>query len=118
MDRLAILQESGAGAEQLCGQMAGIFEIELKQFDEMGRGPPGPYTVVDFDLNDISRLTALKQWLAHKPRNAKVIFAADKGSRLQEVQALAIGATDILPRPLNAKSLLAKLWGDVATLSR
>lgn len=97
--------------------MSGIFEIELRRLDDIDQGPPDLFTVVDFDLNEISRLTRFKEWLRHKPHDAKVIFVTDQGSRLQDTRAFAIGATDVVHRPIQGREVLAKLWGDVSTMA-
>jgi putative nucleotidyltransferase with HDIG domain len=117
LNRLAIFRDSRSGPDQFWRQLSDIFQIELKRFDDIGREPPGEYTVFDFDLNAVPRLTALKEWLKAAPSGAKVIFVTDKGSRLQDTQAYAIGATELLHRPLDARAVLTTLWGDVASLS-
>ena len=62
-------------------------------------------------------LLALKEWLRCKPANAKAIFLTDRQSHLQDARAHALGATDILHRPVNGRELLNMLLGDVAALS-
>src|SRR5438445_13894220 len=51
-----------------------------------------------------------------KPKNAKAIFLADKTSRIETIRAYAIGATDILHRPIDAKALLKALWSEFMAL--
>jgi putative nucleotidyltransferase with HDIG domain len=44
-----------------------------------------------------------------------VIFAVDEGVRHQAVQAYALGATDLVHRPIDGPTLLKKLLGDVGS---
>lgn len=117
MNSVCVIGGAPAGNEALREGLSGIFESEFISFGDIGRTPPGPYTIVDFDLNDISNIPALKGWLRRKPRGAKVIFITDKASHLQSTRARAIGATDIVHRPVEPRELVAKLLGDVASLS-
>lgn len=78
---------------------------------------PSGSIVIDVDLTNVAPLQRLKAWLAHKPAHAKAIFITDKTSHLQNTRAFALGATDLLHRPVEPRALLAKLWGDVASLS-
>jgi putative nucleotidyltransferase with HDIG domain len=72
-------------------------------------GAPQPHTLIDIDLGNHPALLRLKEWLKGKPENAKIIFLADRASRLQEARAYALGATGIIHRPVDRHALLAKL---------
>ena len=61
-------------------------------------------------------LLELKEWLKRKPKAGKVIFVIDKASRTEEIQANALGATDVIHRPINGRALLTLLWGDFNSL--
>ncbi len=78
---------------------------------------PARYTVLDISLGDPSRLLELKDWLKRKPKDSKIVIVTDRASRLEDARAFAIGATHVLHRPIDAKLLLTRLWGDFATLS-
>jgi len=58
----------------------------------------------------------IKDWLKRKPRCCKAIFVIDKGSRAEEIQANALGATDLIRRPIQGQSLQTLLWGDFNSL--
>jgi putative nucleotidyltransferase with HDIG domain len=98
-------------------QLAGVVEIDAMPIEEALNSAPGASIVIDVDLNNVAPLQRLKGWLAHKPAHAKAIFITDKTSHLQHTRAFAMGATDLLHRPVEARALLAKLWGDVSALS-
>jgi putative nucleotidyltransferase with HDIG domain len=117
MNRLSVFKEPNRSPARFCRQLAGLFEIDFKDPAEIGGGAPGSYTVIDLDLDDPARMTVLKDWLNRKPDGAKVIFCTDKGSHLQDTRASALGATDVLHRPVDGRALLSKLWGETSVLS-
>ena len=117
MNQLAIFKDENRAPGKFCRQLAGIFEIEFKRIEDIGQGVPGHYTIFDIDLQANSKIGILKEWLKRRPEGAKVIFLTDQGSRLQDTQALALGATDVLQRPIDGRAVLAALWGDVSAVS-
>ena len=116
MDCLSIISDSAYRAETLGNQLHGVFETMLIALDDIPDTPPKQFTVCDVNL-DSPLIPALKHWLQRRPKNGKVILAVDKASRFQAVQASAIGATDLLPRPLDGKAILKELLGDLESLA-
>ena len=106
MDRLSIISDSVHWAEYIGGQVAGIFQTQSYCRHDLACAMPAKYTVVDIDLEDSSHLPELRVWLKCRPKNGKTIFAVDRGVRHQTVQAYAIGATDVVDRPVDRKALL------------
>src|SRR5689334_5564879 len=100
MHQMLYIGPTSARPDDLRRQLAGIFEIEVKTLETIRDAAPGQYTLVDIDLNDSSQVLSLKEWLRRKPKDAKVIFVTDKASRLQDARACAIGATDVIDRPI------------------
>jgi putative nucleotidyltransferase with HDIG domain len=117
MHQVSYIGRTNARPDDIRRQLGGIFELEVKSLETILDATPGQYTLVDIDLNDSSRVLLLKEWLRRKPKDAKVIFVADKASWLQDARACAIGATDVIDRPIDGRTLLAMLWGDVAALA-
>ena len=117
MHRISIIGDSRARVDDLHRQFPGVADVEFRSLEQLGDAEPGHYTLFDIDLDDESQLIALRDWLRRRPTNARVIFATDKASRLQNTRAYALGATDVIHRPLAGKTLLTKLWGDVSTLA-
>ena len=97
--------------------MAGIFQIRFHRFDNIRDAAPDQYVIVDINLKENTRILDLKDWLKHRPRNGKAIFVTDKASHFETVRAQAIGATDVVHRPIDGKMILSKLWGDFASLA-
>jgi putative nucleotidyltransferase with HDIG domain len=116
MDCLSIISDSAYRAETIGNQLHGVFQTKLIPLDEIPDSPPPQFTICDVNL-DSPLIPALKHWLQRRPKNGKIILAVDKGSRFQAVQASALGATDLLPRPLEGKAVLKELFGDLESLA-
>jgi putative nucleotidyltransferase with HDIG domain len=106
-----------AAEKALRKQLAGVVEIDFVPLEEALNSNPTTTTIFDIDLNNEAALPRLKEWLKRKPDQAKAIFITDKNSHLQNTRAFALGATDLLHRPVDGRALLTKLWGNVASLA-
>jgi putative nucleotidyltransferase with HDIG domain len=115
MHRLSIISDS-VDAGEIARQVAGMFETESFSRQSFPRSEPAQYTIVDIDLTDSSHISDLRHWLLRRPKDGKAIFVVEHGVRRQAAQAYAVGATDLLERPLNRKMLLTKLLGDIDSL--
>src|SRR5256885_100081 len=105
MHHISIIGDSRTRFDDLHRQFSGIADVEFRSLERLSDAKPGHYTFLDIDLNDESQLIALRDWLRRRPTNAKVIFATDKTSRLENTRAYALGATDVIHRPLAGKTL-------------
>jgi len=117
MNQLSVFRASSGSVPLFYRQLSSIFQIEFKQLEDLAYERPGQYTVFDIDLRESSQIASIKEWLRTKPDGAKVIFFVDKDSRIQDTRAYAIGATDVLHRPIAGRRLLAKLWSEASSLS-
>lgn len=117
MYRIAVIVDSRANQNALRRQLGRIGDLDFLSLKDALSSDPAGSTVFDVDLSNEESLLHLKEWLKRKPTNAKAIFITDKTSHLQHTRAYALGATDVLHRPIDGRTLLAKLWGDVASLS-
>jgi putative nucleotidyltransferase with HDIG domain len=117
MHQIAYFGDLCGNRDRLRRQLASLFEIEFKPLESSLDSSLGMYSVFDFDLNDTTHLLKLKDKLKSRPKDAKVIFVTEKASRLQDTRALAIGATDVVHRPVEGRTLLAKLWGEDRSLA-
>ncbi len=117
MNRLSIFCHSPENARDIRHSLAGIFEIEFVRHDDTRNTDPELYTIVDIDLKDSARILNLKDWLKRKPKDAKIISVTDKVSHLENVRAHAIGANDVVHRPIDGKILLTKFFGDFSALA-
>jgi len=117
MNSLSIVGETSESREFLRATLSEVFESKFIEFSEMGQSTPGLCTLIDIDLNNVRYVPYLKKWLERKPSGAKVVFITDENSRAQAERAFAIGASDIVHRPIQSAELLGKLLGNVEALS-
>ena len=116
MNRLSFVSDSTFDAERLRRRLAGLLDVRFIGLADLHRMKPDRFTVVSANLNDASRLLDLREWMKSRPKGGKMIFATQPGSRFEATQAYALGATDVVPNPIDAKELLRKIWSDFAIL--
>jgi len=110
--RLLVVGDAPGRGQEFARQLAGLFHVDFALLLAALKTKPEQQTLIDIDLDDFNKLLALKNWLNRKPENARIIVATDKGSRVQEARASALGAMAIIHRPLNPKILLSKFRED------
>ena len=116
MDRLSIISDSIGHAEDISRKLTGVFDTQSFVRDRLSHAPPTKHAVVDIDLEDSSYLADLRLWLDLRPKCGKAIFVVEHGVRLQAVQAFAVGATELVERPIDRKTLLTAFFGDIGSL--
>ena len=114
---VAFVSDSTFDAQRLRRQLAGLLEVRFIELATSTATKPDRFTVVSANLSNASGLLDLKEWMKSKPKDGKVIFATQPGSRLEATQAYALGATDVVSKPIDAKELLEKIWSDFAMLA-
>lgn len=117
MLQLSVYSDRMANADMLSSQLDGVLELRCRRFKGVPDRDPELYTLIDTSLKDSPNLNELKEWMAKKPKDGKIIFAVDKTSRLDETRAFSLGATGVVYRPISKTDLLARLWGDFTGLS-
>jgi putative nucleotidyltransferase with HDIG domain len=117
MYQVTVVADTRAQVDELPDQLAGMLDIQVTSIQEALRSNPGAVTLLDIDLTKSALLPRVGEWLRRKPAHAKAIFLIDGASHLQRVRASSLGATDILLRPLNGHDFVAKLLGDVTSVS-
>jgi putative nucleotidyltransferase with HDIG domain len=117
MNRICVVSDSEFDVARLRRQLAGLFEVRSVDPAGIRQSKPDQFTIVATGLQDSSRVLDLKEWMKSKPKNGKMIFATSADSRIEAAQAYALGATDILHRPIDAQALLKILWGDFSALA-
>jgi len=117
MHQIAYFGDLCRNRDRLRKQLASLFQIEFRPLQSSLDTQLGHYSVFDFDLNDTTHLLKLKDKLKSRPKDAKVIFVTEKASQLQETRALALGATDVIHRPVDARALISKIWSEARSLA-
>jgi putative nucleotidyltransferase with HDIG domain len=113
VDQLSIISDSVGRAKDVSRQLTGIFATRSFVRDRLSQAPPTKHAIVDIDLEDSSYLADLRLWLDLRPKRGKAIFIVEHGVRLQAVQAFAVGATDLVERPVDRKRLLTAFFGNI-----
>ena len=104
MHQLAYFGNLCRNRDRLRTQLANLFEIDFKPLEislDSGSGNTPSSTSISTTPRTCLRL---KDKLKDRPKDAKVIFVTEKASRLQDTRALAIGATDVIHRPVDART--------------
>jgi putative nucleotidyltransferase with HDIG domain len=118
MNRLLLVGSSEFDASRLRREVAGILDVDSIPLASLEKTAPGPMILVDSNLQRSESLLPLKEWLKAKPAAAKVIFAVRPDSHLEVTQALALGATEVIARPIDTRALLKSLMSEVAALAQ
>jgi putative nucleotidyltransferase with HDIG domain len=117
MRRMAIISDAAERAADLAGRLEEFFDTEILALDRLPPVPPGQLTLVDIDLRDPAKVPALKAWLKLKPADGRAIFAVGGDTHAESVQAFAIGATDAVRRPVDARLLAWRLSGGISSIA-
>ena len=118
MNRLSIFIDASTDIAATQRALSNVFELSFLPLASIASRKPEPYLVFDINMRDASHLGDVKDWLRRRPKNGKAVFVTDKASRVAQTQAHALGATDVIHRPIDGKSLLKLLWGDFDALVR
>ena len=117
MNKLSIFTDTVQKREAIRRQLSGIFELTFLDLDHIYAAQLQPSLLFDINLRDNQRLPEIKEWLDRKSKDGKAVFVTDKTSHIQAIQAKALGATDIVHRPLDGNTLAHKLLGDCGAIS-
>jgi putative nucleotidyltransferase with HDIG domain len=117
MNALSVVVDTSSNLDEIRTQLRDIFEIQFFALDQINDIEPERNVVFDINLPACPDIPKIKEWLARRPKVAKVVFAFDKASWHAQAQAAALGASSILDRPLSGKALMAVLLGDFDSLA-
>jgi putative nucleotidyltransferase with HDIG domain len=108
MRRITVISGSAEHAGDLKLRLAVFFAAEFYRPEELSHAEPEEFALVDINLKDVAQIASLKHWLLRRPQHGQAIFGVDRGSRHDSIQAYAIGATDVIARPIDSRLLLQK----------
>lgn len=118
MKRLLIITDLGMPNTSIKNEISHAFDVRFLALGQIEGITPSHHVVFDINLQSGgTRLLAVKKWLKRKPKGAKVIFVVNKASRLERIQSYALGATDVVHRPITGKALLATLTASFDALA-
>jgi len=110
-NRLSVFTDAEQKRDAIRRELGGSFSLTFLELGEVEGALREPCLLFDIDLKDNRRLLDLKQRLKRKPQQTRTIFVTDRSSRLQTIQAQALGASDVVHHPLDAKTLAGKVSG-------
>src|SRR5271166_4465131 len=111
MNRLLVICDSSDAAADIGSRLAGRFDMQFTGSGDVHEIAACDNLVVDIDLFDGRKVSAFAEWLRRRPAGGKVIFVVERGVRHQAVQAMAVGATDLISRPVDGDVLLEMIVG-------
>jgi putative nucleotidyltransferase with HDIG domain len=108
--RVHVIGDSPAKISTLRAMLERQFAVTSEPINDAEiRGSNVDAVVVAADLRVVDNIAAIKQFGRKLSRIARRIFVLDHDSRLSTMQAYALGATGVLPAPVDHAQLLAKL---------
>jgi putative nucleotidyltransferase with HDIG domain len=116
MHRLVLISDRPAAVQGLVQELSQLFEVDCVPLHATSETEPGDFNIIDVHLARAG-ISDLQLWLRRKPRAAPAVFAVDEHSEQETVQAFSMGASDVMPRPLQARALAGKFLGDIAALA-
>jgi putative nucleotidyltransferase with HDIG domain len=106
---LCVFADSAGKKMAIRRQLGGAFNLEFIEREPFPAALESAHLLIDVDLRRASQLRELKEWLGRNPTRGCVLFVTDKRAHNQTIQAHALGATDVVHRPLEANSLIGRL---------
>jgi putative nucleotidyltransferase with HDIG domain len=109
MERVMIVADTGNIADGLRQRLPQSVVIERAHTADLPGSGPGAMTVVDVDLRNRMTVERLKPWLRGGVVQGQVAICVNRRSSLEPIQAYALGATCLLPRPINPDLIAEKI---------
>jgi putative nucleotidyltransferase with HDIG domain len=116
MQKLCIVSDLPSKAGAICDRLEGLVPAYSLGLSHMRDSAPPRWLLIDIDLARSEQAVRIREWLTHRPTDAKVLFAVDAASRLQVVQARALGATAVVHRTVEPGALIKLLLDDRKSL--
>lgn len=105
-----VLADSSDKLSGICSALEQQFAVAGERLDAEAKLSQAPFAIViRAELRDVDNIAAIKKRSARLAKAAKRIFLVEHSSHVCISQAYALGATLVLPGPLNKTKLLAAL---------
>jgi putative nucleotidyltransferase with HDIG domain len=107
MNRLTAVCDSPETFRVISKQLNELFETAFVPLDGIEQSePPHHFCLVCINLRSVAQIFSLRQWLKSRPAGCRLMVMTEKGSRLQQTQAFALGATDVIHRIEDVSAIL------------
>jgi putative nucleotidyltransferase with HDIG domain len=117
MKRIAVISDSDQRAADLKVRLADFFEADFIYLDQLSNREPEAISLIEIDLRNPAQVLRVKCWLENRPVSARAFFSVNRGSHRDAIQAHAIGATDVICRPVDGKLLFRALCGGLRAIA-
>ncbi|MCC6781004.1 MAG: HD domain-containing protein [Hyphomicrobiales bacterium] len=104
-------------AAALEAQLADFFEPVVIPVHDLARKEPAATAFVDIDLANQEHIGLVRSWLKGQPTTRRAVFSVRAGAHREFIQAHALGATDVLTSPVDARQLFRTLRGELGSLA-
>lgn len=111
MNCITVITDAGERASNFQTQFARHFQTECVHPESLPKAAPGQFTLIDIDVRNPKWVSTLKLWLERRPACSHVIFGVNRKKPIESIQAYALGATDVICRPVDARLVVWKLSG-------
>ena len=115
--QLSIFASSDERFREISRTVADVFTAQPLYRRDLSAIEFSDYVVFDINLEDGTYVADLRRWLSRRLPQAKVIFVVDPAVRHQIVRAYALGATNIVERPVARDTLLKIFFGGSITFA-
>jgi len=114
--QIAVVAETGDIANALNQRLGPIMPVADYRVADLPESGPPPMAIIDVDLRDRETVDRLKVWLKSGLTDQQVAFCVNRRSGLEPIQAYALGATCVLPRPLDVAFIANKIMSCTGAL--
>jgi len=108
LNQINVVTDSDDGGSVFETQLEPHFAVACLHPDDLPAAAPGRFTLVDVNLRDAARVSGLKQWLERRPDDSHVVFGVNRQRPVESVQAYAVGATDVICKPIDPRMIIWK----------
>jgi hypothetical protein len=117
MQRLTVVLDAKGAVDAIERDLGRVFQIRFLPVAMLADAADDQFLLFDVNLGNRAQVQEIKGLLARRSKTRRIVFAVDKTSRAEKIQAYTLGATDIIHRPVNGRALLRVLLGNFASLS-
>jgi putative nucleotidyltransferase with HDIG domain len=104
-----VLADTPAKIQKIRSMLEPRHTISAALLDAPATGVTASSVVVDADLRNVDNIASIRQALPKVRGASQRLFIVDKNARAAVVQAYSLGASSVIPSPLDARSLQHRL---------
>lgn len=107
---LFVVCDSTRRRSEIRQEIGAYFELIFLELEQLKQSPDrGSSILFDLDLQNGDRLPEIKRALRDRSRRTRALFVTERGCHSAKIQAYALGATEIVHRPLDPVALSRRM---------